>query len=480
MNVLVIGSGGREHAIAWKLAHEKNIDTVYVAPGNGGTAGEPKCENVPLPGDPATPKGQQALVEFAKTIGAAVTVIGPEAPLAEGIVDRFREAGFPITGPDKAAARLESSKAFAKSFMEQYGVRAGRSRSFTEYEAALHYAEQYFRTPAPTLEPSALPFKSKHLVVKADGLAAGKGVVIANTLEEAEAALQSFMKDASLGDAGKLVVLEEFLEGREVSVLAAVSVSPGKPGTILPFVSARDHKRRFDGGKGPNTGGMGAIAPVPDFSPAAQEDFIAHILKPTLRGMEQERMDYRGFIFFGLMIHEEHCFLLEYNARLGDPETQAVLPLMQSDFGELCLAIQENRLDAFPLAWKPGAVCAPVAVAAGYPGPYPKGAPITINRDKLAQSGAVLFTAGAVSPGAAPFPAKSAAAFPGAVSSPALVTAGGRVLSVSAWGADAAEARKRAYEGLGAVSFEGMAYRGDIGTENFSAIIPVQPLPNAL
>ncbi|GHV89339.1 phosphoribosylamine--glycine ligase [Spirochaetia bacterium] len=460
MNVLVIGSGGREHAIAWKLAHEKNIDTVYIAPGNGGTGGEPKCENVPLPGDPASPEGQRALVEFAQTIQAAVTVVGPEAPLAGGIVDRFREAGIPITGPDKAAARLESSKAFAKSFMEQYGVRAGQSRSFTEYEAALRYAEQHFRENGPvSARIPAPPLNSGPLVVKADGLAAGKGVVIADTLTEAEAALQTFMKDAALGEAGKSVVLEEFLAGREVSVLAAVSVRPGKPGTILPFVSARDHKRRFDGGIGPNTGGMGAIAPVPDFSPAAEQDFITHILKPTLCGMEQERMDYRGFIFFGLMIREEHCFLLEYNARLGDPETQAVLPLMESDFGGLCLAIQENRLDAFPLAWKPGAVCAPVAVARGYPGPYPKGAPITVNRDKLTQSGAVIFAAGAVSSG-------------DAANAPPLLTAGGRVLSVSAWGAGAAEARKRAYEGLEAVSFEGMAYRSDIGTEN---PLPIPP-----
>jgi phosphoribosylamine--glycine ligase len=212
---------------------------------------------------------------------------------------------------------------------------------------------------------------------------------------------------------------------------------------------------------------MGAIAPVPDFSPAAQQDFITHILKPTLRGMEQEGMDYRGFIFFGLMIHEGRCFLLEYNARLGDPETQAVLPLMASDLGQLCLAIQENRLDAFPLSWKPGAVCAPVAVAGGYPGTYPKGAPITINRDRLAQSGAQLFAAGAVSPGAV-FAPTGAAATPDVSPTPTLLTAGGRVLSVSAWGADAAEARMRAYEGLEAISFEGMAYRGDIGTENFS------------
>jgi phosphoribosylamine--glycine ligase len=450
MIVLVIGSGGREHAIAWKLAGEKNIDKVFVAPGNGGTAGESKCENLSLPGDPAGEETQRFLVDFALKVKAGLTIIGPEAPLAEGIVDRFREARLPVIGPDRAAAQLETSKSYAKSFMEHYGVRTGRCRSFTEYEAALHYAEKHFKASSYPDTAQIPP-----LVVKADGLAAGKGVTVAATLEEAKEALSSFMKDGSLGEAGKTVLLEEFLDGREVSVLAAVSVSPGKPGVILPFLSARDHKRRFEGGKGPNTGGMGAIAPVPDFSPSLEQDFSVRILKPTLQGMEQEGLDYRGFIFFGLMIKDEHCFLLEYNARLGDPETQAVLPLMDSNLGDLCLAIHEHQLGAFPLAWKTGAVCAPVAVAGevpgfpGYPGSYRKGDPITVDRDRLARTGAQLFVAGAGR----------------GKDGKTLTTSGGRVLAVSAWGPDAAEARKRAYEGLTAINFEGMAYRTDIGTE---------------
>ena len=464
MVVLVVGSGGREHAIAWKLAREKNIDRILVAPGNGGTTGEPKCENVPLPGDVSGGEAQRFLVDFARKVQVGLTIIGPEAPLAAGIVDHFREARLPVIGPDKTAARLETSKSYAKSFMEHYGVRTGRYRLFTEYDSALHYVKQHFKAPSPAAETQDTPAKDvpvpiPPLVVKADGLAAGKGVTVAATPEEASEALSSFMKEGSLGEAGKTVLLEEFIGGREVSVLAAVSVSPGKPGIILPFLSARDHKRRFDGEKGPNTGGMGAIAPVPDFSPSLEQDFNARILKPTLKGMEQEGMDYRGFIFFGLMIRNERCFLLEYNVRLGDPETQAVLPLMDSNLGDLCLAILENRLDAFQPAWKNGAVCAPVAVAGGlpgfpgYPGPYRKGDLVTVDWKKLAGTGAQLFAAGAA----------AAAGNSAEAGKTPLVTSGGRVLAVSAWGADAALARKRAYEGLSAVSFAGMAYRTDIG-----------------
>jgi phosphoribosylamine--glycine ligase len=422
---------------------------------------------VSLPGDAAGGEAQNFLVDFARKVQAGLTIIGPEAPLAAGIVDRFREERLPVIGPDKAAARLETSKSYAKSFMEHYGVRTGRYRLFTEYDSALHYVKQHFKAPPPTAEIRDTPAKDvpvpiPPLVVKADGLAAGKGVTVAVTPEEASGALSSFMKEGSLGEAGKTVLLEEFIGGREVSVLAAVSVSPGKPGIILPFLSARDHKRRFDGGKGPNTGGMGAIAPVPDFSPDLEQDFNARILKPTLKGMEQEGMDYRGFIFFGLMIRNERCFLLEYNVRLGDPETQAVLPLMDSNLGDLCLAVLENRLDAFQPAWKSGAVCAPVAVAGGlpgfpgYPGPYRKGDSIKVDWEKLTRTGAQLFAAGAA---AAPETAGNSA---GGGKTP-LVTSGGRVLAVSAWGADPALARKRAYEGLSAVSFKGMAYRTDIG-----------------
>jgi phosphoribosylamine--glycine ligase len=443
MKVLVIGSGGREHAMAWKLAQSEKVAKVYVAPGNGGTAAEPKCENAPVSlGDPAAEAGQEALIGFVQRTGIALTVVGPEVPLAEGIVDRFRAAALAIIGPGKQAAKLEASKIFSKSFMRTYGVRTAGSENFTDPSLALNYAQAHFGGKnAAASDP---------LVIKADGLAAGKGVVIAADIAEVESCLAAFMKEGSLGAAGYSVVLEEFLGGKEVSILAAVSVRPGRKGVIRPFVSARDHKRRFDGGKGPNTGGMGSIAPVSDFSAAAWRDFDTAILQPTLRGMEAEGMDYRGFIFFGLMVKDDRCFLLEYNVRLGDPETQAVLPLMDCDFADLCAAILDGTLAAFPLNWKSGAVCAPVAVAGGYPGSYRKGDRITLDETALAKTGARIFIAGARQE---------------ADTGPGLRTAGGRVLAASAWGIDADQAWTRAYQALGAVSFAGMDYRKDIGRE---------------
>ena len=260
------------------------------------------------------------------------------------------------------------------------------------------------------------------------------------------------MKDGALGEAGKSVILEEYLEGSEVSVMAAASVVPGKKGIIKPFIPARDHKSRFEGGRGPNTGGMGAIAPVPDFTPAIQQDFESAILAPTLKGMEKEKMDYRGFIFFGLMVREGRSYLLEYNVRLGDPETQALLPLLDSDFALLCGAILDGSLSQFPIKWKKGAVCAPVAAAEGYPGPYRKGDPIAVNPTGLERTGAKIFVAGAV---------RGAGGFMGS----GLRTSGGRVLSVSALGSDAEDARAKAYQALRFIGFEGMVFRKDIGIE---------------
>jgi len=445
MKLLVIGSGGREHALAWKLAQSKNVEKIFAAPGNGGTATEEKTVNLPMGSDsPETEKGQELLLGFAKKEGVDLTVVGPEAPLAAGIVDRFRSAELAIVGPGQKAARLETSKVYSKSFMSKYGIRAAASKNFTSYTDALNYAENHFAKSKETNSP---------LVVKADGLAAGKGVVVAADFAEAKQTLSAFMKEGSLGEAGKSVILEEYLEGLEVSVLAAVSVSPGKKGVIKPFISARDHKRRYEGGQGPNTGGMGAIAPVPDFTEVARKDFDKAILAPTLKGMEAEKMDYRGFIFFGLMVREERCYLLEYNVRLGDPETQAVLPLMDSDLAELCTAILDGTLHNFPLEWKKGAVCAPVAVAEGYPGPYRKGDPIAINPADFERTGAKLFVAGASHGTGGPLGS-------------GLRTQGGRVLSVSALGSEADDAFTKAYQALRFISFEGMGYRTDIGREH--------------
>jgi len=459
MKILVVGSGGREHALAWKFAQSPKAEKVFVAPGNGGTVAEAKCENVAMKADPSSVKGQEELIQFALKEKIDITVIGPETPLANGIADTFRGAELNVIGPGRQAAQLEASKIYSKAFMAKYGVRAASGSSFTDPQDALDFASRHFNAGGTGGAYSNAP-----LVIKADGLAAGKGVVIANNMTETEETLAAFMKQKSLGDAGSSVLLEEFLEGKEVSVLAAVSVTGGGAskggGYILPFISARDHKRRFEGAKGPNTGGMGAIAPVPDFSNEAQEDFIQSILKPTLNGLKVEHFDYRGFIFFGLMINNNRCYLLEYNVRLGDPETQAVLPLMDFDLVDLCEAMINGN--EFHLTWKQGAVCAPVAVAEGYPGPYLKGDAISINAAAIEKTGAKVFISGAFMGLAG---SKTGSTSTGAPATPSLLTSGGRVLTVSAFGQNADEAYNRAYKGLEAITFDGMGFRLDIGRE---------------
>jgi phosphoribosylamine--glycine ligase len=453
MKVLVIGSGGREHAIAWKLAQSEQVERVYVAPGNGGTVLEAKCRNLPVPGsDPASPEAQEFLADFARKEGIACTVVGPEAPLAAGLADTFIRAGLAVVGPRKDGARLESSKAFAKDFMAKYGVRTARSNTVSTLDEALALVAEHFGGKA----------QGQPIVIKADGLAAGKGVVITDRADEATATVQEFMEAKTLGTAGTTLVLEEFLQGKEVSILAAVQAGPElAPGTsrILLFIPARDHKRRYDGSQGPNTGGMGAIAPVSDFSEQARADFEKHILEPTLRGLEAEGVSYRGFIFFGLMVNEHRCYLLEYNVRLGDPETQAVLPLMDSDLAELCLNIARGTLNQYELKWKSHFVCAPVAVAEGYPGKYRKGDPISIDRERIAGLGAQVFIAGANLDQDALACAMGSGSTEGGV----LRTNGGRVLAVSAQGATLDEARQRAYEAMERVHFAGMGFRRDIG-----------------
>ncbi|MCL2070228.1 MAG: phosphoribosylamine--glycine ligase [Treponema sp.] len=443
MKVIVVGSGGREHALIWKLAQSKKVEKIYAAPGNGGTADEEKTENLSLDGaSPTTEKGQKILLEFARKEGIDLTIVGPEQPQAEGIVDRFRQAGLGIVGHGKKEAMLETSKVYSKSFMTKYGIRTAKSRNFTDLDKALEQVQKHFANAQ----------KARPLVIKADGLAAGKGVVIAADAAEAKLCLDAFMKKGTLGEAGKSVVLEEYLEGLEISVMAAVSVRPGKKGVIKPFIPARDHKHRFEGGRGPNTGGMGSIAPVPDFKPALQKDFVNSILLPTLKGMEKEKMDCRGFIFFGLMIVEDSCYLLEYNMRLGDPETQALLPLMHSDLAELCLAIHDGNLGNFTILWKQAAVCSVVLAAEGYPAASRKGDAIAINRMAFAKTGAKLFAAGA---------GRGSGGHLGS----GLRTEGGRVLAISAMGSDADDAWQKAYRALRFVGFEGMVYRKDIGRE---------------
>ena len=446
MKILVIGSGGREHALVWKLAQSEKVEKVFAAPGNGGTAAEEKTVNFSPNGlDPASEEGQKALLEFAKKEKVDLTVVGPEASLAAGIVDTFREAGLAIVGPDEKASRLETSKVYAKAFMEKYGVRTAKARNFSNLTGAMEYAEKHFGKGREESAP---------LVIKADGLAAGKGVAIAANAAEAKKTITAFMKD--LGEAGKSVILEEYLDGLEVSVMAAVSVVPGKTANIKTFLPARDHKRRFEGNLGQNTGGMGAIAPVPDFTPDIRKDFETAILTPTLKGIVAEKFDYRGFIYFGLMVKDGQCYLLEYNVRLGDPEAQAVLPLLGSDLAELCRAILDGSLADFAIKWMRGAVCTPVAAADGYPGPYRQGDPIAINPTMLRKTGAKLFVAGA-------------SRGPGGALGSGLRTTGGRVFSVSAMGGNADEAREKAYEALRFIGFEGMVFRNDIGLEKKDA-----------
>ena len=437
MKVLVIGSGGREHTIAWRLAQSDSVDEVICVPGNGGTAHEEKCRNIDPKDSPAlsnlSPNEAAVSVALSQKVGFAV--IGPEDPLADGMADALWSAGIPTVGPKTRGAALEASKDLSKIFMKKYGVACADSQTFTDKSEALAFVRE----------------KGAPIVIKADGLAAGKGVVVAKTLEEAEKAVEELTE--SLGAAGKKLVIEEYLQGVEISVLAAVSVTEGSAadGTacIKAFLPARDHKRLLDGAQGPNTGGMGAVCPPGDVSAETMAAFERDILRPTLKGLIAEKIDYRGFIFFGLMLTDDGPKALEYNVRLGDPETQAVLPMMDFDFAGLCQAITDGTLNSFEMKWRPGFQVAPVAVSGGYPLKYAKGKAISIANDIIDASGAKVFIAGAITDRRA--------------KTPALITSGGRVLACSAHGATFDDAWARAYEAMGGVQFEGMFFRKDIG-----------------
>jgi phosphoribosylamine---glycine ligase len=439
MNIIVVGNGGREHTICWKLAQSPVVDKIVVVPGNGGTAREAKCVNV----NPGTcdyiKDGENPYVAIARHEGCRMAVIGPEDPLAEGLADCFWAAEIPCVGPKKAGAQLEASKDLSKNFMKKYGVACAASETFTSKELAVNYVKKH---GAP-------------IVIKADGLAAGKGVVVAKTEEEALAAVEELMVDGRVGDAGKKLVIEDYLQGVEISVLAAVSVTPEYAmqgnATIVPFLPARDHKRLLDGAKGPNTGGMGAVCPLDDVTDDIMARFNKDILQPTLNGLIKEKFDYRGFIFFGVMLTKQGPKLLEYNVRLGDPETQAVLPLMDFDFAAMCTAILNGSLKKFNFLWKKGYQVAPVVVSGGYPLSYKKGCEITFNEAILNKSGAKIFVAGAVCGNR------------GRRGDDNLLTSGGRVLACSAYGETFKQAWERAYEGVSAVKFENSFYRKDIG-----------------
>lgn len=413
MKILLIGSGGREHTLAWKMAQSRKVEKIFVAPGNGGTAIADKCENINI-------TDMDELIKFAKKECIDLTVVGPEDPLTNGVVNKFKKEGLKIFGPAENGARLEGSKSFSKDFMKKYGVKTAEYATFTDVYEALKY-----------LETCTYP-----TVVKADGLAAGKGVIICENKEEAIAAVNECMVDEKFGSAGNKIVIEEFLEGIEASIL---SITDGK--TIIPFLSGKDHKQIFDGGKGPNTGGMGVMAPNPYITEEAMKDFEENIMAKTLYGIREEGFDFKGIIFFGIMITKKGVYLLEYNVRMGDPETQSVLYLMESDLVELIEAALREELDKATVKWKAG-VCINVVLASkGYPGDFVKGYEITIDekvKDKV-------FLAGAK--------------FEDGV----LKTNGGRVLSVIGCGKDIDEARKEAYENIKYVNFKDSYCRTDIG-----------------
>ncbi len=419
MNVLVIGSGGREHALAWKAAQSSKVKKVYVAPGNAGTTGEPKLENIAIGVEDIT-----ALVDFAKNNAIGLTIVGPEAPLVIGLVNAFNEAGLRCFGPTQGAAQLEGSKAFTKDFLARHNIPTADYQNFTEIEPALAYVRE----------------KGAPIVVKADGLAAGKGVIVAMTLEEAEEAIKDMLAGNVFGEAGSRVVIEEFLDGEEASFICMVD---GK--NILPMATSQDHKRVGEGDSGPNTGGMGAYSPAPVVTSEIHDRIMKEVIEPTVKGMAAEGNPYTGFLYAGLMINKDGApKVIEYNCRFGDPETQPIMMRLNSDLVELCEIALDGKLDEASAEWDERAALGVVLAAAGYPGNYPKGD--VINGLEGADSNdAKIFHAGTASKDGD------------------VVTAGGRVLCAVGLGNSVSEAQQKAYELAKKISWEGMFYRNDIG-----------------
>lgn len=413
MKLLLIGSGGREHALARKLSLNENVEKIFCAPGNGGTYFENKCENINI-------TNNDELLQFTKENKIDLTVVGPEQPLIEGIVDLFKANGQRIFGPSKKAAMLEGSKSFSKIFMDKYNVKTAKYDVFSDYETAKIY-----------LEKQEFP-----VVIKADGLAAGKGVYICKSLDEGINALKEIMIADIFNGAGKKVVIEEFLDGVEASIL---SITDGK--SIIPFISAKDHKQIFDGGIGPNTGGMGVICPNSYVTKGVESEFIKEIMNPTIEGIKRENLDFIGIIFFGIMITKKGVYLLEYNVRMGDPETQSVLELMESDLVELIENALAHKLIDSDIKWKKGFSCNVVLASGGYPGKYKTGYEIKINKDVNSN----IYFAGAKE------------------KYNNLYTSGGRVASVSGFGKTKEEAIMQAYRNTKNVEFIDKYNRKDIG-----------------
>lgn len=412
VNILVIGSGGREHALFWKLSESPQTERIYAIPGNPGMG---EMTDIAV-------TDNAAILQFAKEKDIGLVVVGPEVPLMNGLVDDLEAAGIPAFGPRANAAEIEGSKSFAKDLMKKYGIPTARYEVFAEAEAARAYIRS----------------EGAPIVVKADGLAAGKGVVVAMTEQEALDAVDAIMEHNSFGDAGARVVIEEFMEGEEASLLAFTD------GTVIrPMISAQDHKRAFDGDKGPNTGGMGTYAPAPVMTPELTERAVEEILKPTISAMEKEGRAYRGCLYLGLMITADGPKVVEFNARFGDPETQVVLPLLDGDLVQIMHACAGGTLADVPIRWKDGAAVCVVLAAGGYPASYEKGNEIygIGNAEKL---GALVFHAGT------------------AKKNGKIVTNGGRVLGVVGMGKDIASAVQSAYDAVDQISFKGEYHRKDI------------------
>ncbi|MBP8152951.1 MAG: phosphoribosylamine--glycine ligase, partial [Aeromonas sp.] len=413
------GNGGREHALAWKAKQSPMVTRVFVAPGNAGTAHEGSIENVAIEATDI-----QGLLAFAKAQQIGLTIVGPEAPLVKGVVDAFRAEGLAIFGPTAAAAQLEGSKAFAKDFLARHAIPTAEYQNFTEVEPALAYLRE----------------KGAPIVIKADGLAAGKGVIVAMELEEAEAAVRDMLSGNAFGDAGARVVIEEFLDGEEASFIVMVDGEH-----VLPMATSQDHKRVGDGDTGLNTGGMGAYSPAPVVTDAVHQKVMEQVIMPTVRGMAAEGNVYTGFLYAGLMIDTQgNPKVIEFNCRFGDPETQPIMLRMRSDLVELCLAACAGKLDQVEAIYDPRVAIGVVLAAGGYPGDYQQGKPISGLPVEEA-SGEKVFHAGSQLAG------------------DTIVTAGGRVLCATALGHTVAEAQQRAYQLAGRIQWDGVFYRKDIG-----------------
>jgi len=419
MKVLIIGNGGREHALAWKIAQADAVTEVFVAPGNAGTAREKKVKNIPIAATDI-----DALIAMARDNQVDLTVIGPEAPLVAGIVDRFNGANLDCFGPSQAAAQLEGSKSFTKRFLDRHSIPTAQWRAFTEAEPARIYVQNH---PLP-------------VVLKADGLAAGKGVVIARTYDEALETVDEILVKHQFGQAGKTLVIEEFLEGEEASFICIASGTQ-----VVPLATSQDHKARFAADEGPNTGGMGAYSPAPRVDDELHERIMGEIIHPTLAGLAEEGMPYLGFLYAGLMIDSDgNPRVLEYNCRFGDPETQPILMRLRSDLVALCQAAINQTLDSQTVNWDPRVALGVVMVAEGYPGDYQRGDEIH-GLDNPLLKDAKVFHAGT------------------RLDESRVLTDGGRVLCVTALGDSIADAQHNAYDALGHISWPGADWRADIG-----------------